>query len=97
MNLVEFNALKPGDKIENAMSNSTGEVVEVDKHGVKVRWYGVGMTDVGMNGLGAVRTYSRASTIWFHWSKPEAEEITKEEMDAIEAAAIAGKPLGGPP
>lgn len=70
MNLVEFNALKPGDKIENAMSNSSGEVTEVNQGIVKVRWLRDGSGD-GTPSLAAVRTYSVHSTIWFHWSKVE--------------------------
>lgn len=65
MNLNEFNALKAGDRIENAMSNSTGEVVEADSKGVNVRWK--------YDERGTTRHYSRYSTIWFHWSKVEAD------------------------
>jgi len=68
MNLVEFNALKPGDRIENAMSSSVGEVVEADKTGVRISWgkvHGVGVA------AGTTRHYSRYSTIWFHWSKAD--------------------------
>lgn len=68
MNLIEFNALKPGDKIENAMSNSSGEVVEVFPGIVKVRWIAHGG---GAAFDGVPRTYSVHSTIWFHWSKVE--------------------------
>lgn len=63
MNIVQFNALKPGDRIENAMSGSTGEVVEADSKGVSVRW-----TEAGVSGSHPSRHYSRYSTIWFHWS-----------------------------
>jgi hypothetical protein len=71
VNLAEFNALKPGDKIENVMSNSVGEVVEADKTGVRVRWDGGHVVDTALSGLGTLRHYSRYSTIWFHWSKVE--------------------------
>lgn len=67
MNLVEFNALKPGDKIDNPMSGSRGEVIEADKTGVRVKWgHAHGLDDTGMP-----RHYSRMSTIWFHWSKAD--------------------------
>jgi len=66
MNIVQFNALKPGDRIENAMSGSTGEVVEADSKGVTVKWEGTG----AIEGVAYTteRHYSRYSTIWFHWS-----------------------------
>lgn len=72
MNLQEFAALKPGDKIVNAMSNSRGEVVEANATGVHVCWSNAGL--VGQHRLsvdGATRHYSVQSTIWFHWSKVE--------------------------
>lgn len=71
MNIVQFNALKPGDKIENAMSDSTGEVVEADSKGVSVRWEGTGLANDGVRE--AKRHYSRYSTIWFHWSLVEVD------------------------
>lgn len=71
MNIVQFNALKPGDKIENAMSGSTGDVVEADSKGVTVRWKHTSETP---DGYGTTRHYSRYSTIWFHWSLVEAED-----------------------
>lgn len=70
MNLTEFNALKAGDRIENAMSGSTGEVVEADSKGVQVRW-NVMPWRAGHDAPGVLRHYSRFSTIWFHWSKIE--------------------------
>jgi hypothetical protein len=63
MNVQEFAVLKAGDKIENPMSHSRGEVVEANAKGVAVRWFGVGMA-----GAGTIRHYSAQSTIWFHWS-----------------------------
>jgi hypothetical protein len=67
LNLAEFNALKPGDKIEIGMLQPTvGEVVEADKTGVRVKWDGTGLHPAY---AGAVRHYSRYSTIWFHWRK----------------------------
>lgn len=71
MNLIEFNALKPGDKIENAMSNSSGEVTEVSQGIVKVRWNAERLAPGGQTGIGLSRTYSVHSTIWFHWSKAD--------------------------
>lgn len=79
MNLTEFNALKPGDRIENAMSNSSGEVVEADSKGVVVKW--TDSPPFGVSGAGVLRHYSRFSTIWFHWSKVEpeaADEATRQ-------------------
>lgn len=73
MNLTEFNALKPGDRIENAMSGSTGEVVEADSKGVRVAWNEAGRHGGGGKPEGALRHYSRFSTIWFHWSKVDAD------------------------
>lgn len=68
MNLQEFAALKTGDKIENAMSVSQGEVTEVTQAGVRVRW-GV----AAQLGADVTFTYSVQSTAWFHWSKIENE------------------------
>lgn len=62
MNLKEFAALKIGDKIENLMADSKGEVVEVDASGVRVCWGW--KTDAP----GATRHYSVNTTIWMHWS-----------------------------
>jgi hypothetical protein len=75
MNLQEFAALKAGDKIENHMlgGSGQGEVSEVHKMGVYVRW-------------GESKTpffYHINSTAWFHWSKVEpmtaelAEDLSK--------------------
>ena len=58
MNFKEFAALKAGDKIENAMTNSKGEVAEVTKYGLEVTWGGP-----------LKFFYSAASTAWMHWSK----------------------------
>lgn len=69
MNLTEFAALRAGDKIDNHMSNSRGEVVDVDDKGVRVRWSVVD----GQERTAATRHYSAGSTIWFHWSKVETE------------------------
>lgn len=68
MNIQEFAKLKVGDKIRNEMSNSSGEVVAVDRAGVHVRW---------APGT-APRHYAAMSTIWFHWSLVEepARECT---------------------
>jgi hypothetical protein len=76
MNLQEFAALKAGDKIENHMSQSRGEVTEVNAQGVRVSW---GSTNPGR----VVFTYTVNSTAWFHWSKVEpmtaelAEDLSK--------------------
>lgn len=78
MNLTEFNALKPGDRIENAMSGSSGEVVEADSKGVTVRWHMLPWRPGQDNGV--LRHYSRFSTIWFHWSKVETHTLTVDEV-----------------
>ena len=62
MNVQEFAALKVGDKIENAMSHSTGEVTEVNAYGVRVAW-GLSKTFCPL--------YTVNSTAWFHWSNVE--------------------------
>jgi len=64
MNVQEFAALKKGDKIEclvNVMS--IGEVVDIDKMGVHVRW--------GMAAAANAPTffYSVNGTAWFHWTR----------------------------
>lgn len=64
MNIQEFAALKVGDKVRNDMAHSDGEVVEIDKAGVRVRWAPTA----------APRHYSAQSTIWFHWRK--VQELT---------------------
>jgi hypothetical protein len=66
MNLQEFAALKAGDKIENPMSGSAGEVVEVDAKGVRVRWDNTGSSVTWHYGVN--------STAWMHWSKAEKAE-----------------------
>lgn len=71
MNLKEFAALKIGDKVANAMSQSTGEVTEVTDQGVRVRW------DHNRAGPGSESRqpvtflYVVNGTSWFHWSKLE--------------------------
>jgi hypothetical protein len=76
MNVQEFAALKVGDKIDNAMSSSQGEVTEVNAQGVRVRW--------GLGNTGAITfLYTVQSTAWFHWSKVEAPT----EPDALELGA----------
>lgn len=74
MNIKEFAALKPGDRITNPMSASRGVVVGVDDKGVSIHWGG----DVGRRtqegATGTIRHYSVASTIWMHWSVEELPE-----------------------
>jgi hypothetical protein len=67
MNLKEFAALKPGDKIENLMSGrSVGEVASIDEAGVRIRW--------GDGGPAAPAWfYGVNSTAWFHWTKIEPD------------------------
>lgn len=69
MNLQEFQALQPGDKIENAMSQSSGVVTEATKLGVRVRW---SVLDVSAGSISFF--YSIQGTQWFHWSKAEEPE-----------------------
>lgn len=80
MNLKEFAALKAGDKIENHMASSRGEVVEVTDAGVLVRWH---------EGT-APRTYGVNTTAWMHWSK--AEPAISPELDRAIDEFIADKP-----
>lgn len=66
MDLVEFAALKPGDKIENnAFGVNKGEVVGATAGGVRVVWG-------PRHGRETVFFYSVNTTAWMHWSKPEA-------------------------
>lgn len=58
MNLQQFAALKPGDKISNPMGNSAGVVVSVSDSGVRVRWEPATMDFF----------YSVNSTAWMHWT-----------------------------
>jgi hypothetical protein len=59
MTLQEFAKLKAGDRIRNDMTQSTGEVTEATRDGVKVRWGAAG---------GPEFHFSANSTGWFHWS-----------------------------
>lgn len=61
MNLAEFSALKVGDKINNAMSNSEGTVTKLLPSGIELRW--------GEAAAPVVFTYTVNSTAWFHWSR----------------------------
>lgn len=65
MNIKEFAALKPGDKITIAMNDhASGEVVEVTDSGVRVVW--------GARHAHETRFfYSVQGTAWFHWSMNE--------------------------
>lgn len=67
MTLQEFAALKVGDKIENHMSNSHGEVVTTDASGVRVCWDRAGQLPEGE----VTWHYSVTSRAWSHWSKAE--------------------------
>lgn len=84
MNLQEFAALKAGDKIENHMSQSQGEVTEVTKLGVRVRW---GLTWPGIHGNASVTfQYTVQSTAWFHWSHAEPEMTAEKAEDLTRRA-----------
>jgi len=65
MNLQEFAALKPGDKIENLMTSSRGTVAEATDTGVSIVWGWAETRPVA---------YSVNSTAWMHWSR-EAEPV----------------------
>lgn len=69
MNLQEFSALKPGDKIANPAlhMDSTGEVVEMTPSGVRVVW--------GPRHEHETRFfYSVQSTAWMQWTKADSAE-----------------------
>lgn len=66
MNIQEFAALKEGDKVTNPMTNSTGEVVEATKSGVRVVW--------GERGPNEHKFfYSPLDRAWVHWNLVQAE------------------------
>jgi hypothetical protein len=72
MNLQEFAALKVGDKVDNVMASSQGEVTEVNAHGVRVRW--------GMGRTGTITfNYTVQSTAWFHWDRVIEAIETRED------------------
>jgi hypothetical protein len=75
MNLQEFAALKPGDKIENHLSGSSGTITEVKPMGVHVRW-GV------QEGNVVSFFYSVQGTTWFHWTLAEPE-MTAEKAEEL--------------
>lgn len=66
MNLQQFAKLKEGDKIESCVGAGTtyGEVVEVDKAGVKIVWGQRSPHERHFH-------FSVQSTAWFHWTKLE--------------------------
>lgn len=73
MNLREFNALKVGDQVENAMTNGKGTVCEVAEirtgRAVSVKWSDGNITF----------PYATQSTAWMHWSK--VEDIAAEQAE----------------
>ena len=81
MNIKEFAALKVGDLIDNAASNSRGEVVSIDETGIRLRWVGAGRPDIPGNAV--TWHYSAQSTAWFNWSKVEdvPQQSTAGEAD----------------
>lgn len=68
MNVQEFSKLEKGDKIENALNGSKGEVSRTSDSGVYVVW-------------GARSDFEReffygvAGTTWFNWSRAEDGEV----------------------
>lgn len=65
MNLQDFAALKPGDRIEG-MNGSKGEIVGLEDNGVQLRW----------DGSSHVFTFVAQSTAWMHWRKIGVEGVT---------------------
>ena len=64
MTLDEFRALKKGDRIRNAMSNSAGVVIAANEFRnnhvvVSIQWDGTTMPTA----------FNNVSTAWMHWSK----------------------------
>lgn len=94
MNVQEFAKLKVGDVIRNHMSNGRGEVVEVDKSGVRVRWPTAGIDP----SKSPTWHYSVQSTAWFHWTlereeiSPELDKAISDELAHPPASIV--KPLG---
>lgn len=68
MNMQEFAALKVGDKIENPMNGSTGEVTATSDGGVRVVW---GRRMFAQAAPSTSFFYSVQSTAWMHWRKAE--------------------------
>jgi hypothetical protein len=79
MNATEFAALKAGDKIQNAMAGSFGEVVGRTESGVNIRWAhnrdAMEKPTPDVNGA-SVRHYTFATTAWMHWDLIEPEGAT---------------------
>ncbi len=74
MKTTEFAALKAGDKIENPMAGSFGEVVDRTETGVNVMW--THAPNEGVRNAASVRHYTMATTAWMHWSLVEDEKAT---------------------
>jgi hypothetical protein len=72
VNATEFAALKAGDKIENPMAGSFGEVVDRTDTGVNVCW--THAPGKGIRNAASVRHYTFATTAWMHWNLAEPEE-----------------------
>lgn len=68
MNLTEFAALKPGDVIDNPMTQSSGTVTEATKDGVRVRWGN------GTPGHDVTFLYTTLMQAWTHWQLPEGQQ-----------------------
>jgi len=71
MNATEFAALKAGDKIENPMAGSFGEVVDRTDMGVNVRWANTRAATenpMALTTQASVRFYSFQTTAWMHWN-----------------------------
>lgn len=65
MNIEEFAALKPGDKIENLMNpGPVGEVTEAAPGGVRIVWGPRHPKETYF-------FYSLQTTAWMHWDRVE--------------------------
>jgi len=72
MNASQFAALKAGDKIENAMAGSYGEVVDRTETGVNIRWaHNRNALENPTGNAASVRHYPFVTTAWMHWDLAE--------------------------
>lgn len=67
MNLQEFASLKIGDKIDNPLTGSAGEVIDTSASGIRVVWGPRHARETPF-------FYSGMTTTWFHWTKAGAED-----------------------
>ena len=67
MTIDEFRALKAGDRIRNAMSESSGVVADIEHHRGKI------IVGVQWGDSSTLFHFTEQSTAWMHWSLEEAE------------------------